>query len=115
METKDFLLKNIIVHQEYGTVQEEWLLEMHDIALLELAEEVDLSVYTPVCLPSSVRNRDNTPALAIGKGRVHLILFTVCNCVKLNPPVYRISIRNDNNYNPQSRLGRHTSYLVHPS
>ena len=38
-----------------------------DIALLELLEEVDLSVYTPVCLPSSVRNRDNTPALAIGK------------------------------------------------
>ena len=26
-----------------------------DIALLELEEEVDLSVYTPVCLPSSVR------------------------------------------------------------
>ena len=93
METKDFLLKNIIVHQEYGTVQEEWLLEMHDIALLELAEEVDLSVYTPVCLPSSVRNRDNTQAITLGKGTVHLILFTLCNCVKLNPPVYGISTR----------------------
>ena len=65
----------------------------HDIALLELEEEVDLSVYTPVCLPSSVRNRDNTPALAIGKGRVHLILLTLCNCDKLNPPVYGISTR----------------------
>ena len=93
METKDFLLKNIIVHQEYGTVQEEWLLEMHDIALLELAEEVDLSVYTPVCLPSSVRNRDNTPALTIGKRRVYLILFTLWNCAKLNTLVYGISIK----------------------
>ena len=93
METKDFLLKKIIVHQEYGTVQEEWLLEMHDIALLELAEEVDLSVYTPVCLPSSVRNRDNTPALAIGKRRVCLILFTLWNCAKLNTLVYGISIK----------------------
>ena len=65
----------------------------HDIALLELEEEVDLSVYTPVCLPSSVRNRDNTPALAIGKGRVHLILFIIWNCAKLNPPVYGISTR----------------------
>ena len=64
-----------------------------DIALLELEEEVDLSVYTPVCLPSSVRNRDNTPALAIGKGRVHLILFIIWNCAKLNPPVYGISTR----------------------
>ena len=60
----------------------------HDIALLELEEEVDLSVYTPVCLPSSVRNRDNTPALAIGKRRVYLILFTLWNCAKLNPQVY---------------------------
>ena len=51
-----------------------------DIALLELLEEVDLSVYTPVCLPSSVKNRDNTPALAIGKGRVlpwEIIIITI--------------------------------------
>ena len=72
LETKEFRLKNIIVHESYvnkeGDIQ-------HDIALLELAEEVDLSVYTPVCLPSSVRNRDNTPALAIGKGRVYLIVL----------------------------------------
>ena len=98
METKDFLLKNIIVHQEYGTVQEEWLLEMHDIALLELAEEVDLSVYTPVCLPSSVRNRDNTPALAIGKGRVYLIVLNSTLWfleIPQEPP-----LRNDRRSNP---------------
>ena len=100
-------MKKYFVHEGYRRL----IAKQHDIALLELEEEVDLSVYTPVCLPSSVRNRDNTPALAIGKGRVHLILFTVCNCVKLNSPVYRISIRNDNNYNPQSRLGRDTSYV----
>ena len=64
-----------------------------DIALLELLEEVDLSVYTPVCLPSSVKNRDNTPALAIGKGRFYLILFTLWNCAKLDLPVYGISKR----------------------
>ena len=85
LETKIFRLKNIFVHEGYGKNEEEGFL--HDIALLELAEEVDLSVYTPVCLPSSVRNRDNTPALAIGKGRVNLILFIIWNCVKLNPPV----------------------------
>ena len=82
LETKDLELKNFIVHEEYKHNSK----LRHDIALLELEEEVDLSVYTPVCLPSSVRNRDNTPALAIGKGRVYLILFTVCNCDKLNPP-----------------------------
>ena len=87
LETKEFHLKNIIVHEKYERrVDKEKEIDIYrnDIALLELEEEVDLSVYTPVCLPSSVRNRDNTPALAIGKGRVHLILFTVCNCVKLS-------------------------------
>ena len=64
----------------------------HDIALLELEEEVDLSVYTPVCLPSyPPKNRDNTPALTIGKGRFSLILFTLWNCAKLNLLVYGIS------------------------
>ena len=60
---------------------------------MELEEEVDLSVYTPVCLPMSVKNRDNTPALAIGKGRFYLILFTLWNCAKLDLPVYGISKR----------------------
>ena len=59
---------------------------------MELEEEVDLSVYTPVCLPSyPPKNRDNTPALTIGKGRFYLILFTLWNCAKLNLLVYGIS------------------------
>ena len=61
---------------------------------MELEEEVDLSVYTPVCLPSyPPKNRNNTPALAIGKRRVYLILFTLWNCAKLDLPVYGISKR----------------------
>ena len=61
---------------------------------MELEEEVDLSVYTPVCLPSyPPKNRDNTPALTIGKGRFYLILFTLWNCAKLNTLVYGISIK----------------------
>ena len=79
LETKEFRLKNIIVHEknEMRLEKDKSIDIDHDIALLELEEEVDLSVYTPVCLPSSVKNRDNTPALAIGKGRVHLILFII--------------------------------------
>ena len=91
LETKELNLKNIIVHEGYGKKEEEDYL--HDIALLELEEEVDLSVYTPVCLPMSVKNRDNTQALAIGKGRFYLILFTLWNCAKLDLPVYGISKR----------------------
>ena len=94
LETKEFRVKNVFVHEKFvGETDSEGdvLRSQHDIALLELEEEVDLSVYTPVCLPSSVRNRDNTPALAIGKGRFYLILFTLWNCAKLNLLVYGIS------------------------
>ena len=92
LETKEFRVKNVFVHEEFvGETDSEGdvLRSQHDIALLELEEEVDLSVYTPVCLPSSVRNRDNTPALAIGKGRVYWILVTRWN-----------HNGNDHNYNP---------------
>ena len=80
-------MKKYFVHEGYRRL----IAKQHDIALLELEEEVDLSVYTPVCLPMSVKNRDNTQALAIGKGRVYLILFTLWNCAKLNLLVYGIS------------------------
>ena len=96
LETKEFRLKNIIVHEKYekrADLEKRTFIWHNDIALLELEEEVDLSVYTPVCLPSSVRNRDNTPALTIGKRRVYLILFTLWNCAKLNTLVYGISIK----------------------
>ena len=92
LETKEFRLKNVIVHEKFekrADLEKRTFIWHHDIALLELEEEVDLSVYTPVCLPSSVRNRDNTPALAIGKGRVYWILVTRWN-----------HNGNDHNYNP---------------
>ena len=38
-----------IVHESYTGNKEEG----HDIALLKLAEAVDLKVYTPACLPKS--------------------------------------------------------------
>ena len=40
-------------HEQYDTKK-----AINDIALLELAEEVDLKVYTPVCLPSNGDGED---------------------------------------------------------
>jgi len=64
LKTRKIPLKKYFVHEGYRRL----IAKQHDIALLKLEEEVDLSVYTPVCLPSSVRNRDNTPVLALGWG-----------------------------------------------
>ena len=50
-----FFRKNVklaldpIVHESYTTPK----LESNDIALLKLAEDVDLNTYTPACLPTS--------------------------------------------------------------
>ena len=38
-----------IVHEKYNGFSQDG----HDIALLKLAESVDLTVYTPACLPKS--------------------------------------------------------------
>ena len=64
LETKTIRLSDIIVHEDYGRVEANGFL--NDIALLELSEEVDISLYTPVCLPSSVKERDKTEAVTIG-------------------------------------------------
>ena len=106
LETKEFRLKNVIVHEKFekrADLEKRTFIWHHDIALLELEEEVDLSVYTPVCLPSSVRNRDNTPALAIGKT---FIRFSSLFGIVLNSTLRFMefplepSLRNDHNYNP---------------
>merc|ERR1711988_1227865 len=60
---KTFNLRKVIVHEQFGHEG-----VMHDIALVELDEEVDLSVYTPVCLPRRGQSFDNKPAVAIGWG-----------------------------------------------
>ena len=50
-----FFRKNVklaldpIVHESYTTPK----LDSNDIALLKLAEDVDLNTYTPACLPTS--------------------------------------------------------------
>ena len=38
-----------IVHENYGSPKP----DSNDIALLKLAEDVDLATYTPACLPAS--------------------------------------------------------------
>merc|ERR1719430_708968 len=43
---KNLGLETIIIHEDYWAKQ-------HDIALLKLKEPLDLSVYTPACLPAS--------------------------------------------------------------
>merc|ERR1711988_1141256 len=63
---KTFNLRKVIVHEEYELYGPRGV--MHDIALVELDEEVDLSVYTPVCLPRRGQSFDNKPAVAIGWG-----------------------------------------------
>lgn len=45
---KNLELEEIIMHEDYNSATTE-----HDIALLKLKEPLDLSVYTPACLPES--------------------------------------------------------------
>ena len=55
-------VKKIIVHHSYHSK----VFIENDIALLELAEEVDISVYTPACLPKSGENVVGKTAMATG-------------------------------------------------
>lgn len=63
---KTIQVVNIIKHENYINV-----LAGDDIALLELAEEVDLNVYTPACMArsSDVTTFDGVMAQAYGWGR----------------------------------------------
>ena len=56
--TKDFNVEQIVLHPDYNIPAG----LSNDIALLRLAEDVDLSVYTPVCLPDT--DQDFTGQLA---------------------------------------------------
>ena len=46
LERKDIAVKRVTVHEEYKS----GLSFNKDIAILELAEEVDLTEYTPACM-----------------------------------------------------------------
>ena len=56
------------VHPKYNTTKE----VSHDLALLKLAEEVDLGVFTPACLPTSRKNYVGRRASVYGKLYAHL-------------------------------------------
>ena len=58
MITKDFNVDLIVLHPDYNTPK--WI--SNDIALVRLAEDADLSVYTPACLPDT--DQDFTGQLA---------------------------------------------------
>ena len=62
-----------IVHPDYDSITTN-----NDIALLKLAESVDLSIYTPACLPASSADYVGQTAKVYG-GKIFLppILFQV--------------------------------------
>ena len=65
LEEKTLDLAEIIVHEEYtGKVIE------NDIALIELAEEVDISVYNPVCRHKHQPIQRTLKAIGSGKETV---------------------------------------------
>ena len=63
--TKDFNVEKIVLHPDYNTPS--WL--SNDIALLKLAEDVDLSVYSPACLPDTDEDFTGQLATLAGWGR----------------------------------------------
>jgi len=60
--TKDFSVDYILKHPSYGSPQS----QSNDIALVRLAEEADISVFTPACLPDT--NQDFTGKMALLTG-----------------------------------------------
>ena len=50
---KNLTVVRSYLHEDYDGVK-----AINDIALLEVKEEVDLKVYTPVCLPSEEDSQD---------------------------------------------------------
>ena len=64
-----------IVHESYKNPKA----NSNDIALLKLAEDVDLTTYTPACLPTS--GADYTGQ----NGRVYGICSRSCNVLAWNP------------------------------
>ena len=68
--TKDNMEKNInvtesVIHPSWNNVHnaQDW---RNDIAILKLVEDVDLSKYTPACLPRPGENFVGKTALAMG-------------------------------------------------
>ena len=61
---RDCEVERIIVHQQYNPKKQ----GIHDIALIQLKEKVDLNVYIPACIAKTEDRRtyDNAQALVVG-------------------------------------------------
>merc|ERR1719308_508580 len=71
IKRKDVRIEKIITHPGYVIPIN------NDIALLKLAEEVDLSVHTPACLPASGRDFTGSIGTVYGWGTInHCLSFT---------------------------------------
>ena len=68
---KEVTVSKIIPHENYVLLHD-------DIALLKLSESVDLSVYTPVCLPNTGDDFIGKTALVYGKLAGALHSLTIC-------------------------------------
>ena len=64
LERKEIAVKQAIIHEEYNQTSSD-----NDIAVLELAEEVDLAVYTPACMAKTTDDTtfDDKKAWAYGE------------------------------------------------
>ena len=73
----DFRIKNLILHKVYlinnkvGSNYKENRRD-HDIALLELEEDLDLNIYTPACLASPGASFNGQRAIVAGWGLTNL-------------------------------------------
>merc|ERR1719430_2703607 len=64
---KNLELETIIMHEDYDSFTTE-----HDIALLKLKEPLDLSVYTPACMPASGLDFTGETAWVYGWGTIEM-------------------------------------------
>ena len=64
------LSMNPIVHEDWFVPKD----ASNDIALLKLAEYVDLKIYTPACLPAANRSFVNKIGSAYGKKSCETVL-----------------------------------------
>ena len=64
--TKDFHVDKIVLHPDYNNPFNEP--HSNDIALVRLTEEVDISVFTPICLPEPNQDFTGSKATLAGWG-----------------------------------------------
>ena len=70
-----------IVHESYSNPKA----SSNDIALLKLAEDIDLTTYTPACLPTSGANYTGQNGRVYG-GHSPIITFKMRNCQSISLP-----------------------------